>query len=69
MVLSILQIFTAVLLIVVILLQVQGAGISGAFGGGMEVYRSKRSFEKFLIWATVVLTTLFALFSLLQLRS
>ena len=45
----------------------QGSGLSGAFGGVGEFYRSKRSMEKFLIAATVITTIAFAIISLLLL--
>lgn len=64
MVLEILQIIVAVLLIGSILLQAQGGGLSPAFGGGGEMYRSKRNVEKFLVIATGVLAGLLALLSL-----
>ncbi len=64
MILNILQIVVAVLLIVAILLQAQGGGLSPVFGGGGEMYRSKQSVEKFLIAATVVLSALLGIISL-----
>jgi len=67
MTLTIGQIVVSILLIVAILLQAQGSGISSAFGGGGEFYRSRRSLEKFLIGATIVLAAIFALFSILLL--
>ena len=67
MIFSILEIIVAVLLITVILLQMQGSGISGVFGGSGEFYRSKRSLEKLLMWATVVLAVLFGLLSIILL--
>lgn len=64
MILIILQIIVAALLIGAIVLQMQGSGMSTAFGGGAgEFYRSKRSIEKFLLWATVFLATVFAFLS------
>jgi len=66
-VLQILEIVIAAVLIGLILLQMQGSGLSGAFGGAGEFYRSKRSIEKLLIWATVVFTVAFAIISLLLL--
>lgn len=59
-----LQIIIAVLLIGSILLQAQGGGLSPAFGGGGEMYRSKRNVEKFLVISTGVLGGLLALISL-----
>jgi preprotein translocase subunit SecG len=64
MIFTILEIIVAVLLIIVILLQMQGSGLSGAFGGSGEFYRSKRSIEKLLLWATVVLAIFFGLCSI-----
>ncbi len=60
---KILEIIVSALLIVVILLQMQGSGLSGAFGGSGEFYRSKRSMDKLLIAATVILAFFFALLS------
>lgn len=67
MIFNILLIVVAVLLVIVILLQMQGSGLSGAFGGSGEMFRSKRSLDKFLFWATAVLSTVFAVISLLLL--
>jgi len=68
MIIDILQIIVSILLIAAILLQSQGSGLSTAFGGGGgEFYRSKRSLERLLIWATVILATLFAFLSVLLL--
>ena len=66
-ILTILEVVVASLLIILILLQMQGSGLSSAFGGVGEFYRSKRSIEKFLIGATVVTTIVFATISLLLL--
>lgn len=66
-ILNIIEIIAAVILIALILLQMQGSGLSGAFGGAGEFYRSKRSIEKILMWATVVTTVVFGLVSILLL--
>ena len=66
-VLHVIQILVAVLLITAILLQVQGGGLSPVFGGGGEVYRSKRNVEKFLLYGTGVLALLLAVFSVILL--
>ena len=58
-VIKILQIFVSLLLIVAILLQNRGAGLGAAFGGGGEIYRTKRGAEKFLFRATIVLIAVF----------
>lgn len=54
--LTILQIIVAVLLIASILLQAPEEGLSPVFGGGGEMYRSKRNVEKFLVVSTIVLS-------------
>jgi protein translocase SecG subunit len=50
---------SAVLLTVVILLQNQGAGLGGAWGGEGNFYRSKRGAEKALFYATIVIAIIF----------
>lgn len=57
--LKIIQIIIAILLIIVILLQNRGSGLSGVFGGGDQVYRTKRGMEKILLITTIVLAVLF----------
>lgn len=67
MILFILEIVIGILLIASIIMQMQGSGLSTAFGGSGEFYRSKRSIEKLLVWATGVLAGLFAMISILLL--
>lgn len=58
----------AIILIVSILLQSSGAGVGGAFGGSEGVIRTtKRGFEKFLFYVSIVTGVLFAAASLLAL--
>jgi len=67
MFLNIAAIIVAVFLIIVIMLQMQGTGLSSSFGGGGEFYRSKQSIDRLLIIATVVLTILFGILSIILL--
>ena len=67
MILFILEIIIGIALTVSIVMQMQGSGLSSAFGGAGEVYRSKRSIEKLLFWATGIFAGLFALLSFLLL--
>ena len=67
MIFDLLQIVIAALLIGVILLQVQGSGLSASFGGSGESFRSRRSMEKFLIYGTIILAVLFAVLSIILL--
>lgn len=53
--LLIVQVVIALLLITIILVQQQGTGLGGAFGGEGNVYRSKRGVEKLLFYGTIVL--------------
>ena len=57
--LTIIQTVTAILLIIAILLQQRGTGLSGAFGGEGNVYRTKRGVEKILFSVTIILAILF----------
>ena len=58
------QLIVSVALSLAILLQARGAGLSGAFGGDSAVYRSRRGIERRLWQFTIILMTLFVLFSL-----
>lgn len=63
-ILKIVQLVTAVLLMLSILLQNKGGSLSGVFGGSGNVYTSKRGFDKILFYATIVLAAIFFLVSL-----
>jgi preprotein translocase subunit SecG len=58
------QILVSIALIVAILLQARGVGLSGTFGGDSAVYRSRRGVERRLWQFTIVLLILFIVFSL-----
>jgi protein translocase SecG subunit len=58
---NVLQIVVSILLIISILLQNRGSGLGAAFGGDGGGYYAKRGFEKFLVYFTVALATLFIL--------
>ena len=64
--LLVLQLIVCVLLIVVVLLQAKGTGLSGAFGGEGGMYRSKRGVEKLLVYFTVILGVIFFILSIVQ---
>jgi len=57
------QIVLSVILVIAIILQKSGAGLGGAFGGsdGGTMYHTRRGFEKFLFYLTIVVAILFAL--------
>jgi preprotein translocase subunit SecG len=58
------QILVSVALIISILLQARGVGLSGTFGGDSSVYRSRRGVERRLWQFTILLLVLFITFSL-----
>ena len=58
------QILVSIAVIVAILLQARGTGLSGTFGGDSAVYRSRRGIERRLWQFTIILIVLFSLFSL-----
>lgn len=62
--LIIFQVIVSILLILTILSQEKGIGLSATFGGGGEFYRSKRGLDRFLFIITVILSSLFILTSL-----
>ena len=62
------QIILAVILVSAILLQQTGAGLGGALGGDDigSFHHTRRGFEKFLFYLSIVCGILFALFALLS---
>ena len=58
-ILTIIQIVLAIFLILFILSQQQGTGLSLTFGGGGSFYRSKRGIEKLFFYATIFFSILF----------
>lgn len=64
--LNIIQIIVSVALIVLVLLQAKGGGLSTLFGGEGSIYRTRRGLEKTLFRFTIALAILFGLVSLLS---
>jgi len=64
--LKLVQVVIAISLMISILLQNRGAGVSGLFGGGGNVYMAKRGLEKKLFVVTIVLSVSFFLISLVN---
>jgi len=62
------QIILSVILVTAILLQQSAAGLGGALGGGdtESFHHTRRGFEKFLFYLSLVCGILFALFALLS---
>ncbi len=59
MIIEIIQATLAVMLIAAVILQNRGAGLGSAFGGGGNVYHTRRSLEKWLYYATIVIAIAF----------
>lgn len=57
----ILTILSVAIMILTILLQSQGSGLSTTFGGGGDSYRSKRGAEKIIYNTTIVTAIIFVL--------
>ncbi|MBU1110052.1 preprotein translocase subunit SecG [Patescibacteria group bacterium] len=64
--LQISHILFSITLIIAVLLQAPEAGLSGLFGGGGEIYHTKRGAEKTLFIITVSLGILFSATSALN---
>ena len=62
------QIILSVILVSAILLQQSAAGMGGALGGSDSdsFHHTRRGFEKFLFYLSIVCSILFALFALLS---
>ncbi len=58
-IINIVQIIISLLLIVGVLLQQRGGGLSAVFGGDGNVYRTRRGAEKVVFFATIVCAVLF----------
>ncbi|HXW01127.1 MAG TPA: preprotein translocase subunit SecG [Anaerolineae bacterium] len=63
---QVIQIIISLTLIALILLQTKGAGLGGIFGGDGGVYRTRRGIEKTLYQATIGLTLIFFIVSLIS---
>lgn len=65
--LIIINIILSLLIIFFILVQGRGAGIGSAWGGGGELFQTRRGIEKWTLRITIVLVTLFFILSLISL--
>lgn len=60
------QIIISIALIVLIALQQRGAALGAGFGGGGEVYSTKRGAQKKIHYATIILATVFLVLGVLN---
>ena len=66
-IISISQIAVSILLMVTILLQNRGSGLSGTFGGDFGGYYTRRGMEKFLVVISIILGALFIILAIASL--
>jgi len=67
-ILSIVQIVVCSLLVLSVLLQNRAEGLGQMFGGGGEIFRTKRGLEKFLYYLTIFLIAVLVVTSLVILK-
>ncbi|MCX6721400.1 MAG: preprotein translocase subunit SecG [Candidatus Staskawiczbacteria bacterium] len=60
------QIIVSIALIALITLQQRGAALGAGFGGGGEVYSTKRGAQKKIHYATIAMATLFLVLGVLN---
>jgi len=60
------QIIVSIVLIVLIAIQQSGAALGAGFGGGGEVYSTKRGAQKKIYYATIAVTTIFLVLGVLN---
>jgi preprotein translocase subunit SecG len=65
--LQIAHVVVTFLLAACILLQQRGSGLGDAFGGGSEVFTSRRGAEKILFYLSIIFGVSFVLLAVLQL--
>ncbi len=66
-IINITELIIALLLVISILLQNRGAGLSSTFGGDFGGYYTRRGFEKFLVVFSVILSGLFIILAVANL--
>lgn len=65
--LLIINIVLSVLIIIFILVQGKGAGLGSAWGGGGEMFQTRRGMEKITLWLTMISIVIFFTVSLINL--
>ena len=66
-VLLVLNIIISIVIVVLILIQGKGAGLGRAWGGGGDMYQTRRGVEKLTLRLTVILIVVFFILSVLNL--
>ena len=60
------QIAVSIALVVIIVIQQKGAALGAGFGGGGEIYSTKRGAQKKIHYATIILATVFLVLGVLN---
>jgi preprotein translocase subunit SecG len=60
------QIAVSIILIVLIVIQQRGAALGAGFGGGGEIYSTKRGAQKKIYYATIAFATIFLVLGVLN---
>lgn len=63
-ILQFIDILVMVMLIIVISLQNKSSGLSNVFGGGGNIVSTRRGFEKWLFYATIIIGVLFVIINI-----
>ncbi|MFA6548098.1 MAG: preprotein translocase subunit SecG [Candidatus Magasanikbacteria bacterium] len=66
-ILNSIQLILAIVLIIAVLLQQKGTGLSGVFGGSGNVYSTKRGLDKILHYITIGTVVIFLAISIVRL--
>jgi len=66
-VLLIVNIIVSILIVTLILIQGKGAGLGSAWGGGGEMFQTRRGIEKVTLRITVILIAIFFIVSIINL--
>jgi len=61
------QVFFLIIATITILLQNRGSGLSSSFGGGNEIYLTRRGIEKSVVWITVISIVAFVILRIIGL--
>lgn len=65
--LLVVNIVLSIVIVAFILIQGKGAGLGSAWGGGGEMFTTRRGVEKVILWATTIAIVVFFVVSLVNL--
>ena len=60
------QITVCIILVALVMIQQRGAALGAGFGGGNEVYSTKRGAQKKIYYATIAVATVFLVLGVLN---